>query len=406
MILATAKPYIDKSRPRKDNTCSIKVKITYNRQRKYYETGLYMPASEYVKIVDAKRRSNDQNIQFQKIMSFVTKAESIIERLSVFTFGKFEELYFSKRNVHGEVSIAFENRINELIEEGRTGSVVCYQNAIKSLLKFKQNLQFADIDKNFLLKYEKWMLKEGKKKTSVGIYVRQLRAIYNLQNIDASLYPFGEKGYQIPEGSNKKKALSKEQIDDIYNYEAKEGSNLQMAKDYWIFMFQCNGMNVKDMCLLKWHDIDNNILTYNRAKTEKSKKESKQIVVSLKPESKEVIKRWSMINVNKDGYVFPHIKKDMTNERKREVIQQLTKIINKYMKRISNELDLGLEVTTYYARHSFATLLKRSGRSVEMISELLGHSSTDTTQKYLDSFVTDAIHEATEVVSFGSSNSK
>ena len=68
------------------------------------------------------------------------------------------------------------------------------------------------------------------------------------------------------------------------------------------------------------------------------------------------------------------------------------------MKRIANKLEIDKPVTTYYARHSFATVLKRSGAQIEMISELLGHSNVQTTENYLDSFENDQIQKQTDVL--------
>ena len=59
------------------------------------------------------------------------------------------------------------------------------------------------------------------------------------------------------------------------------------------------------------------------------------------------------------------------------------------MKRIGVQLGISKPVTTYTARHSFSTVLKRSGVSIEYISESLGHSSLQTTENYLDSFEDD-----------------
>ena len=83
----------------------------------------------------------------------------------------------------------------------------------------------------------------------------------------------------------------------------------------------------------------------------------------------------------------------MTAETERKVIQQLTKTVNKYMKRIAEKLELTKDVTTYFARHSFATVLRNSGASTEFISEALGHSSMKTTQSYLAGFEQETIHK-------------
>ena len=116
------------------------------------------------------------------------------------------------------------------------------------------------------------MLTNGNSISTVGIYLRSLRAIYNVQNIDKSVYPFGKgkNKYSIPTSKNTKKALAIEEIAKIYHYKAEPNSTKEMAKDYWIFLYLCNGMNVKDFCLLKWENIESDMLVYKRAKTERS----------------------------------------------------------------------------------------------------------------------------------------
>ena len=76
----------------------------------------------------------------------------------------------------------------------------------------------------------------------------------------------------------------------------------------------------------------------------------------------------------------------------------MTKTINKYMKRIARNVGINKNVTTYFARHSFATILKRSGTDIAMISDLLGHSSLGVTESYLDSFESDQISKQTDVL--------
>jgi site-specific recombinase XerD len=65
---------------------------------------------------------------------------------------------------------------------------------------------------------------------------------------------------------------------------------------------------------------------------------------------------------------------------------QFVKTVNKYMKRIGEDIGYDKPLTTYAARHSFATVLKRSGAPTEFISESLGHKSLQTTEAYFDSF--------------------
>jgi integrase len=349
------------------------------------------------------KKSPVQKVAYSKINKCLSKAEGVIEILPVFTFGSFEEIYLEQRNTQNSVSFAFDKYIEQLRNEDRIGTAVSYECAKNSIAEFNANLTFAETTPELLKKYERKMLQQGKSISTVGIYLRSFRAIYNLQNIDKSLYPFGEQKskYSIPTGRNIKKALTIQEIAKIYNYEAPAGSTKEMAKDYWLFLYLCNGMNVKDFCLLKWSNIEGQMLNYNRAKTQRSRKESRLISVALKPETMEILKKWGQPSISKDAYIFPHLKPKMGAVVERAIYQQLTKTINKYMKRISAELNLDKDVTTYFARHSFATVLKRSGAKIEMISELLGHSSVDITESYLDSFEKEHIQKETDVLTIG-----
>ena len=76
----------------------------------------------------------------------------------------------------------------------------------------------------------------------------------------------------------------------------------------------------------------------------------------------------------------------MNEDKKAKVKHQFIKTINKYMKRIGTEIGYDKPLTTYAARHSYATILKRSGAPLRFISESLGHKSLLTTESYLDSF--------------------
>jgi len=403
MKKANASIYLDVNRPKKNGKCSVKIKVTYNRKRKYFSTGVDLTTHDFETVFYGKRKTQTQKEIKTKVEHFENKANDIIELLSVFSFDAFEERYLEKRNTSNSVSFAFDKYISNLKLENRIGTAQSYECAKVSIQKFNKDLTFAEVTPNFLKRYENWMTKNGKSVSTVGIYLRSLRAIYNLQNIDKSVYPFGTgKGkYSIPTSKNTKKALTIQEIGKIYNYEAEPNSIKEMGKDYWLFLYLCNGMNVKDFCLLKWENINGNMLSYKRAKTKRSQRESKTISVALKPESKEIIKKWGQPSLNKDAYIFPHLNKKMNAEQEKAVYYSITKIINRYVRQIAEEVGINKNVTTYFARHSFATVLKRSGAKIEMISELLGHSNVGVTESYLDSFEKEQIQKETDVLTTG-----
>ena len=403
MSVATVAAFIDKHHPRKDGQCAVKVKVKKKKKRKYFQTGIYLTESDFEKVMFGKRRNQEQSELYSKINQFCSKADEVINNLTVFTFNVFEEKYNENENTYNSLRTAFEARIGDLKKEKRLGTASSYECAINSLETFKKGLAFADITPTFLKQYEAWVLDQKKSITTVGIYLRGLRAIFNLQNIDSTLYPFGDgKGkYSIPTGKNIKKALSIEELRAIYHYSGTDNKTKIMARDYWFFLYLCNGLNVKDFCLLKWENIGKDYITYERAKTQNTTREKKKITVAIKPQSLSTIQTYGQPSISKTAFVFPYLTETMSEEKKRAKYQQLTKTINKYMKQISTELGIDKNVTTYYARHSFATILKRSGAQTELIGELLGHSSTDVTNKYLDSFEDSHIQEQTDALTVG-----
>jgi integrase len=330
----------------------------------------------------------------------LSKAIEAVEALPVFTFGQFEEIYLNNREAADSISFGFDKYIKELKEEKRIGTAVSYECAKASLEKFKPGLKYADVTPALLRKYENWMKEIGNGPTTVGIYLRSLRTIFNRASIDKALYPFGEKKgkYSIPTGRNIKKALNLQEIAKIFHYQPQPGSTEEMARDYWIFLYLCNGMNVKDFCLLKRKNYEGDILTFQREKTKRSKKEQLPTVVSLKQETKAIISKWGQKSISPETYIFPHLQKGMTAEQEYQVVQQLTKTINKYMNAIARQLEINKPVTTYFARHSFATVLKNSGVSMEFISEALAHSSQKTTKSYLAGFEQETIHKTTDAL--------
>lgn len=399
MSEATAKAYIDKAHPKQDGTFQVYIRVIANRKHKSYKTGICLSKNDFERSMNAKRRTDNEKEFYRKIQAFETKANKIIKDLYVFTFSKFEDLYLSNRDAPNSIAFAFDKFAQELREQDRIGTAVSYETARNSLEAFKKNLKFADITPSLLNKYESWMLKNGRSRTTVGIYLRALRTIFNKANIDRSLYPFGTgKGkYSIPTSRNINKALNLSEVHKLFMYQA-ESKKYERAKDYWIFLYLCNGMNVKDFCLLKSKNIDGDVLRYQRAKTKRSKKESTDIIVSLKPQAKEIIKKYGRINLSPDAFLFPHLDPLMNAETQRDIIQLTTKTINKCMKRIGKEIGIIKPLTTYSARHSFATILKNAGQPTEFISEALGHSSLPTTKSYLAGFETEQIHKATDVL--------
>ncbi|HNV31090.1 MAG TPA: site-specific integrase, partial [Cyclobacteriaceae bacterium] len=326
----------------------------------------------------------------------------IIKELNPFSFEGFEKKFDQRVDRTKDVLTYFDTYIKQLNKADRSGTADSYECAVNSFKKFleskgRKRLNFGDVTPDWLTEYEKWMLDEEKSSSTIGIYIRSLRTIINLGINDGALgrefYPFGKRKYQIPSSRNVKKALVILDIKAIVNYKTKTEAEAR-ARDLWVFSYLCNGANVKDIARLQYKNIDATKITFIRAKTERTTKNNlKLIVVMLLPEIKQIIDKWGVKPAKPDTYVFGFLSKSDTAEEELAKVRQATKTINKYMKRIGKDLKIDTKLTTYTARHTFATVLKRSGATTEFISESLGHKDLRTTENYLDSFE-DSVKES------------
>lgn len=418
MIPVLTSVMLDTRRALKDGSFPVRLRLTYQRQRKYYNTSYSLSEAEFSKVQAEKPKGKYKELQiaFQAIEQ---KAIGIVRNLDIFTFEQFEKKYLNA-TVKNDVFAAFEHQVKKLVEEGRVGTASSYESASFSLLSFmhkepltrnkglsrakamekrenllkkRKPLAYAAITVDFLMGYEKWMLQNGNSITTIGIYLRALRAIYNnaiaAGEVNSELYPFGKRKYQIPSGRNVKKALTLADIEKIFSYQP-ASVNEGRARDLWIFSYLCNGINVKDIARLKYKQLDREKITFIRAKTERTSRQNIKAIMAMRtPEIDEIINRWGNKPAFSEAFVFPLLEPGLSAERERAKIQHATKSINKYIKRVAVAVGIEKNVSTYTARHSFSTVLKRAGAPIELISESLGHSNLKTTESYLDSFEDD-----------------
>lgn len=382
--------YLDIRTQKKDGTHSVKLQVTYNRKQKYYPLNISLTKEEFEKTQGTKPRGLHKDLQL-KFQAAEQRARRIIGDLPFFTFESFEKQLKGnyKKN---DVFSSYQRYMDQLSQEERVGTESNYSCSLNSLKKFytKKELPFETITVDFLNKYERWMISEGNSLTTVGIYLRPLRALFNKaiknKEVHQDLYPFDKDNYQIPAGKKSKKAIPITDIEKIFNYEPKNDGEAR-ARDYWIFSYLINGVNMKDIAHLKYKNIHGDRINFIRAKTElTTKKDLKTIVAYLAPTASEIIERWGNKPAYSNSFVFPILTEGLSAKKEKSKINNATRDVNKYIKRIAAQVEIKTNLTTYTARHSYSTILKNSGVSVEYIAESLGHHNIKTTEGYLDSF--------------------
>lgn len=390
--MITVKLFHDARRKKVTGTYPVKIRITCDRRSKYYETGVSLSEDEFKRMF-MKRVPAELLEKKELLADAETKAAHLLKEIKPFNFPVFERRFLQKSYDGAFVETVYDEVISRFKRENRVGTAESYQVGIRKLLKFKPRLRFEDVDAAFLYKFEEWMLEQGNSITTVGIYTRSLRAIFN-EAIERNLiskeyYPFSKRRYQVPTGKNIKKALSLADIGKIFYYDPKNPQE-DKAKAYWLFSYFANGMNVTDIAHLQHKHLSGDFIHFERAKTIRSMRGNPKIIsIVVNKEMRSIIKKWGNPNKGQDEFIFPVLSQGLTPGQQRERIKDLIWRINKALKVIATELKFDKPLTTYTARHSFSTVLKRSGASIEFISESLGHSSVQTTAHYLDSFEND-----------------
>jgi integrase/recombinase XerD len=418
---ATSKILLDKRNKNRDGTYPIKLRVTFRRKQKYYLTHLCLTEGDWETVCGINAVGNLKDIR-EKLAHIQGKAFEIIEGLQVFSFEEFEHhIYDDKSNSNSVVDFYFDY-IRRLTHEQRISTAISYENSINSirdykantlydgdyelldkksrvLLRDKQSLEFKEVTVDFLQNFEQWMLRSGNSLSTVGIYLRSLRAIFNMAMVDAEVYPFGRRKYQIPATRNFKKAITIEEVRAIVSYQVKDGSTEQRAKDFWVFSYLCIGINLKDIAQLKFKDVDGDYIQFVRAKTQRTTRSNQRpIRFFLHPIAREILNRWCNTETSHNDYLFPIINESMSPQKQHAVIHQFAKVTNKYIRKIASDLGIEKDVTTYVARHTFSTVLKRAGVSIEYISDALGHMNKKTTVDYLDSFLDETLEINTRLL--------
>jgi integrase/recombinase XerD len=151
---------------------------------------------------------------------------------------------------------------------------------------------------------------------------------------------------------------SRDGLDDGLPYECDpKNESEQKAKDYWLFSYFGNGMNPKDIAYIKYKNIHDEYILFDRGKTERAmRSDPKPITVFINEDMKAIIQRWGNKDTYPNNYIFPVMEIGISPLRQYELMQLFVHFINEWMKHILKNLGINKKGTTYVARHTFSTV--------------------------------------------------
>ncbi|NQU84954.1 MAG: phage integrase SAM-like domain-containing protein, partial [Mariniphaga sp.] len=248
---------LDTRREKKDETYPVKLRVysSFLQKAKIYSTGYDMTKRKFESVWQTEKPRKIHQDERNYLDAIRVNAVDAAKNTDPFTFELFEKKLYRRKGDSKNVIYHYNQRIKYFIDLKRFGTAETYDLSLKSILKFIEevkgtkptNLPFNNITSSFLQKYENFMLEKGKSETTVSMYVRSLRAVFNHaireNEISEDIYPFGKNKYEIPVGGAVKKALSKNQIKILFNAKPLTPEQ-EKAKDFWFFSFICSGMNI------------------------------------------------------------------------------------------------------------------------------------------------------------------
>lgn len=392
--------YLDTREDKKDKAgrCPLRIRISANYTQAIISTPYRLAKEDWDEKNDRIRKSCEyykaekENPRILMYLNEIITFAYSIQNYESLSAAEIKRRYLarngSKENCpFCELLETFAN--NKKKENPTSDFYKCIVATKNSLQAFSQDVRINEITPQFLKDYE-LHLREKLKPNSIADYMTNIRSTYNYA-ISVGLakrenYPF--TNYKIRREQTRHRVIAIDDIGKIFSY-TPESNSEALALDLFKLSFYLIGINFKDMLYLEWEDIYNDRIVYRRLKT------GRDITVKIEPEAYEIINRHKgekrLLNILE-------IKEKKANEnRSSQIHTDVTKICNKYLKKIFEKLEINIPVSTYYARHTWATTARKIGIDYDIIHLALGHSNGDVTAVYIE-YDNEEIDEANRLV--------
>ena len=377
------------------------LRFTHDRNTKLVALGLSVEPHYWNK--DAEMLTSDcpeRAILQSKIDSALAVYRKKINRLEALDVPVNFDTLFEPTTRKAGITIedGFNAEIERLESLGKINSPTKHKYALQVLDGYKSvKTALEAIDLDYLKGLELYLRQRGNKDNSIATRFAIFKAIYNKAvkegKVTVKQNPFTLFQVGSLWAKTRKRASEKDDIQRLIDLEIGDGHTTEyrrLARDLFLFSYFTAGMNFGDIARLRYKDIVKGRVNYSRHKTQKL------LSFQLVPNALQIIEKYSRANHAQEDYIFPILDRS-EHKTAQQIFNRLHKVlrkVNRELKTLGEQIGLKMPLTTYVARHTYATVLKRSGVSVALISESLGHSDLSTTQIYLDSFENSQIDAA------------
>lgn len=287
--------------------------------------------------------------------------------------------------------------VDGLQMEGSFGTAHVYKSSLNAIISYYGNgdFTFHEITPEWLKGFEIHLRSRGCSWNTVSTYLRTFRAVYN-RAVDSHFAPYVPHLFRtVYTGTraDRKRSLGMEDMKKVFTkmQTSAVSPNMQRVRELFVLIFLLRGLPFVDLAYLRKSDLHDNVITYRRRKT------GRPLAVTLTPEAMEILKKY-MSRDSSSPYLFPILSnREGTKEAYREY-QLALRNFNRQLMLLGEILGLGDRLSSYTARHTWATTAYYCEIHPGIISEAMGHSSITVTETYLKPFRNKKIDDANQQV--------
>ena len=282
--------------------------------------------------------------------------------------------------------------------EGNFGTAHVYRSSLNAIIAYrgKDDFAFNEVTSEWLKGFEVYLRSRGCSWNTVSTYLRTFRAVYN-RAVDLHRAPYVPhlfRSVYTGTRADHKRALSDEDMKKVFaDLSRSSGVSLRLrrAQEFFILMFLLRGIPFVDLAYLRKSDLRDNVITYRRRKT------GRPLSVTLTSEAMAILKRY-MDRDSSSPYLFPLLSSREGTKEAYHEYQLALRNFNRQLMLLGEMLGLGDKLSSYTARHTWATTAYYCEIHPGVISEAMGHSSITVTETYLKPFRNKKIDEANKKV--------
>lgn len=361
---------LDQRTQKKDGSCPIKLYVNGNK-RFYVGTGLSCPPDMWCESTYIKKGVSGYAAHNMKLRHIASEMDKYILTMDMADTQvtdaqikmKAEEIIHGSKRKRARTFVSCMEEFAE--KKGKATTKGVYLMTLSKLRQYDPDCAFESMDRKFLENFEGWLSEQGLKTNTIGIHMRNIRAVFNyaIDEEYTTLYPF--RRYSIKKEATRKRSLSIEQVRALMEFDCEK--HLVRYRDMFMLMFYLIGINAVDLFNAKSEDVVNGRLEYKRSKT------GRLYSIKIEPEAQAIIDRYRgkeyLLNIMDEyGYY-----KDFVH-RMNLSLRQIGEVHRAGRGGKKSREALFPDISSYWSRHTWATLAAEIDIPKEHIAQALGHS--------------------------------